>query len=316
MSTGMHVLVVDDEESLRGLIAQILLEDGHDVTEAASGEQALEEFRKKHHPLVITDIRMGGISGIQLLREIKQIQPETQVIIMTSHASLDTALTALRAGAYDYLIKPFDDLELISAVVNRAIDKINLISENRILVDKLKNYNEELEYVNRTLRELAIRDGLTGLHNHRYFQECLTAELARAHRYERAFSLIILDVDFFKHYNDTHGHLEGDRLLCALAQFLKGCVRKSDVVARYGGEEFVAILPETTREGAVAFAEGLRKRIADYSFPHREAQPLGSLTVSLGVSTYPANGVDGPALIHFADQALYLAKRQGRNMVC
>ncbi len=316
MSTGMPILVVDDEESLRGLIAQILTEEGHDVTQAASGEEALAVFRKDQHPLVITDIRMGGISGIQLLREIKQMRPETQVIIITSHASLDTALTALRAGAYDYLIKPFDDLELISAVVNRAVDKINLIAENRVLIDKLKSSNLELELVNRLLQELAVRDGLTGLHNHRYFQEFLAIELARAQRYERVFSLVILDVDFFKHYNDTQGHLEGDRLLCVLAQLLKEWVRKSDVVARYGGEEFVAVLPETTREGALAFAESLRQRIADYAFPHRETQPLGSVTVSLGVATYPENAIDGPALINFADQALYRAKRQGRNVVC
>lgn len=316
MSTGMHILVVDDEESLRELIAQILREDGHEVNEAANGEQALAAFRKDLHPLVITDIRMGGISGIQLLREIKQMRPETQVIIITSHASLDTALTALRVGAYDYLIKPFEDLELISAVVNRAIDKINLIIENRALIGKLKSYNEELEYVNRTLKELAIRDGLTGLHNHRYFQECLAAELARARRHERVFSLVLLDVDFFKNYNDTHGHLDGDRLLCTLAQLLTEWVRKSDIVARYGGEEFVVVLPEIAREGALSFAEGLRQRIADYSFPHGETQPLGSVTVSLGVSTYPQDGVDGPSLVKHADQALYRAKRQGRNAVC
>ena len=316
MGTGIHILVVDDEESLRGFIAQILIEDGHDVSEATSGELALEAFRKDQHPLVITDIRMGGLSGIQLLREIKEMRPETQVIIITSHASLDTALTALRAGAYDYLIKPFEDLELISAVVNRAVEKINLISENRLLIDKLKNSNIELELVNRLFQELAVRDGLTGLYNHRYFQEFLATELARSQRYGRVFSLVMLDVDFFKHYNDTQGHLEGDRLLCALAQLLKECVRKSDVVARYGGEEFIAVLPETTREGALIFAEGLRQRIAEYAFPHRETQPLGSVTVSLGVSTYPQDGTDGPTLINCADQALYRAKRQGRNVVC
>lgn len=315
MSTGMHVLVVDDEESLRGFIAQILIEDGHDVSEAESGEEALAAFRKDQHPLVITDIRMGGISGIQLLREIKQMRPETQVIIITSHASLDTALTALRAGAYDYLVKPFDDLELISAVVNRAVDKINLIAENRVLIDQLKNSNIELELMNRLFQELAVRDGLTGLYNHRYFQEFLSTELARSQRYGRVFSLVMLDVDFFKHYNDSHGHVKGDRLLCALAQLLKECVRQSDIVARYGGEEFVVVLPETTREGALIFAEGMRQRIADYAFPHRETQPLGSVTVSLGVATYPQDGADGPTLINCADQALYRAKHQGRNTV-
>ena len=119
----MHLLVVDDEETLRSVVSQVLEADGFLVSEAASGEEALEAFREQSHPLVITDIRMSGMSGLELLTEIKRHNPDTQVVIMTSHASLDSALTAMRAGAYDYLIKPFESLDLISAVAGRAGDR-------------------------------------------------------------------------------------------------------------------------------------------------------------------------------------------------
>lgn len=316
MGIDYRILVVDDEESLRDIMTQVLSEAGYEVTALESGEKALEAFQKNPYPLVITDIRMQGMSGIQLIQEIKQLQPDTQVIIMTSHASLDTAIMAIQSGAYDYLMKPFEDLQLISAVVQRAVEKAILIEEKRRLMETLKKNNEQLEHVNRILKELAIRDGLTGLYNHRYFQEALTMELARSRRHERTFSLIFMDVDFFKKYNDTHGHLQGDQLLATLGKILKDRLRFTDIVARYGGEEFVALLPETSKGNARRLAENLRQCVADHPFPGAEVQPLGRVTVSMGVAAFPEDGTDSPTLIQCADQALYQAKRNGRNTVC
>ena len=148
----MNLLVVDDEETLRSVVSQVLSADGFVVAEAASGEEALEAFRTECHPLVITDIRMKGMSGIELLTQIKLHNPDTEVVIMTSHASLDSALTALRAGAYDYLIKPFESLDLISAVAGRAADKARLVARNRELVQQLKQANEELQEANGILK--------------------------------------------------------------------------------------------------------------------------------------------------------------------
>jgi len=312
----IRVLVVDDEQSLRSIVSQVLIEDGHEVATASSGEEARAVFHKLPFPLVITDIMMGGMSGIDLLQDIKKTNPDTAVIIMTSHASLDTAITSLRTGAYDYLVKPFEDISLISAVVNRALERIRLSEENSALLEKLRQKNAELERSNTILKNLAIRDGLTGLYNHRYFQEALAVELVRSRRYTRNLSLVFVDVDFFKKYNDTHGHPEGDKVLIALSNIFRDCLRVSDTIARYGGEEFVLLLPETTKEGAFHISERIRNKVFDHPFPGRETQPLGRVTISLGVATFPQDGADGSSLIERADKALYEAKKTGRNRVC
>jgi len=311
----MDLLVVDDEETLRSVVSQVLTADGFVVAEAASGEEALEAFRAKSHSLVITDIRMGGMSGIELLTQIKQHNPDTQVVIMTSHASLDSALTALRAGAYDYLIKPFESLDLISAVAGRAAEKARLVSQNRQLLEQLKRANEELQEANCILQEMAVKDGLTSLYNHRYFQEALSLEIARSRRYGKQCSVVFMDVDNFKVYNDSNGHPEGDGLLKTLAQIMMAHLRSSDLAARYGGEEFVLLLAETSKETAVRIAEGLRAKVEDEPFPGREKQPLGRVTISIGVASYPEDGGDATALMAYADQLLYKAKHDGKNMV-
>lgn len=311
----MNLLVVDDEETLRSVVSQVLSADGFVVEEAASGEQALEAFREQSHQLVITDIRMGGMSGIELLTQIKQHNPDTQVVIMTSHASLDSALKALRAGAYDYLVKPFESLDLISAVASRAAEKARLVTQNRALVEQLKKANEELQEANVILQEMAVKDGLTSLYNHRYFQEALSLELARSKRYAKHCSVIFIDVDNFKMYNDTHGHPEGDRLLKTLAGIMMTHLRSSDLAARYGGEEFVLLLPETSKDAAVKIAEGLRGKVENEPFPGRERQPLGCVTISVGVASYPDDGPDAPAVLAYADQLLYKAKHGGKNQV-
>ena len=311
----MHLLVVDDEETLRSVVSQVLSADGFTVAEAASGEEALEAFKLSSHPLVLTDIRMGGVSGIELLTEIKRHNPDTQVVIMTSHASLDSALTALRAGAYDYLVKPFESLDLISAVAARAAEKARLVTRNRELLEQLKRANEELLEANVTLKEMAVRDGLTSLYNHRYFQEALALEVARCKRYEKQCGLIFIDVDNFKKYNDTHGHPEGDQLLRTLAHILSSHLRSSDLAARYGGEEFVLLLPETSKDAALMIAEGLRQRVAEQPFAGRETQPLGRVTISIGVAGFPGDGTEAAALLACADLLLYKAKHGGKNMV-
>jgi two-component system, cell cycle response regulator len=234
---------------------------------------------------------------------------------MTSHASLDSALTALRAGAYDYLIKPFESLDLISAVASRAAEKARLVAQNKELVEQLQQANQELKEANDTLKELAVRDGLTSLHNHRFFQETLAQELARAKRNGSEFSVIFMDVDNFKNYNDTHGHPDGDKLLKTLAQILVGHLRSSDLAARYGGEEFVLLLPDTGKEAAMKIAEALRVKVEAEPFAGREQQPLGKVTISVGVACYPHDGAEPATLMSFADQLLYKAKHSGRNQV-
>jgi len=311
----MQLLVVDDEETLRSVVSQVLSADGFLVAEAASGEEALEAFRGGVHQLVITDIRMGGMSGLELLTEIKLRNPDTQVVIMTSHTSLDSALSAMRAGAYDYLIKPFESLDLISAVAGRAAEKARLVAQNRELLEQLQRANGELQEVNSALKEMSVRDGLTALYNHRHFQEAFAVEVSRSQRSGKPCSVVFMDVDNFKAYNDTHGHPDGDRLLKTLAEILLSHLRCSDLAARYGGEEFVLLLPETPRLAALRIAEGVRGKVEQEHFPGRERQPLGRVTISVGVASFPQDGGDAATVLACADQRLYQAKHGGRNMV-
>jgi diguanylate cyclase (GGDEF)-like protein len=311
----VRLLVADDEESIRGTLSTLLEEEGYHVMAVSSAEEALARFGDDSFPLVITDIRMGGMTGIDLLQEVKRLHPETEVIIMTSYASLETAMLALRSGAYDYLLKPFEDLELVTTAVARAVEKGSLVRERDQLVKTLARKNEELSEINAFLAERANRDGLTGLHNHRYFQEALARETALCVRHGRSLSLIFGDVDHFKRFNDGHGHQAGDRVLCGIAEILQKCVRVSDVVARYGGEEFVVLLPETGKENARVVAERIRAAIESHPFPGGETQPGGKLTISLGLSSFPEDGRESGALIQGADSALYAAKRSGRNVI-
>lgn len=316
MKNRLKILIVDDEESIRSVLFQVLADEGYEVTMAGSAEEALIAFRNEVYHLVITDIRMEGLSGLKLLQEVKKMNPDTQVIIMTSHATLESALEALRAGAYDFLIKPFEDIDLISMATSRALDKIRLIQENKELLDKLKAKNEELARQNGLLEKLAIRDSLTGVFNHRYFQEFLANAVRLCQRHGRIFSLIFMDVDHFKNFNDTNGHPKGDRLLFTLAKVVTTHLRKTDFIARYGGEEFVIILPETAKELAVGTADKIRRSVAEYPFDGRDSQPLGLVSVSMGVASFPADGTEAGSMIKHADEALYRAKKSGRNLVC
>jgi len=312
---SVRVLVVDDDPTIRHAISSVLGQAGYQVKDATSGEEALEAFRAQPFPIVITDIVMGTMSGLDLLHEIRLLDPEVVIIVITSHASLETATAALRSGAHDYLTKPLD-LAQVSAMTRKAVEKIDLLREKREMVERMKRSTEELETVNRRLKELAVRDGLTGLYNHRHFRESLEVEVQRGRRHNRVFSLIFLDVDHFKMFNDTHGHLQGDEVLRTLAQVIRSRARATTFIARYGGEEFVLLAPETGAEGARIFAESLRRLVEEHPFEGRETQPGGRVTLSLGVATFPEDGTDGTSLIAAADRALYQAKNSGRNRVC
>jgi len=206
--------------------------------------------------------------------------------------------------------------------LERALSEVQ--DHERRLEHEVNAATAELRKAVEKLTELALRDGLTGLYNHRFFQEALTAELARSARHGRKVGLIFLDLDHFKNYNDMLGHPAGDELLIKLAKILTHTQaneeiairgRASDVAARYGGEEFVIILPETDRAGALVRAERLRACVESFPFASGSVQPGGKVTVSIGVSAYPEDAVTKQALVEAADQALLRAKREGRNRV-
>lgn len=162
----------------------------------------------------------------------------------------------------------------------------------------------------------AITDGLTEIYNYRSFHRQLEREIKRSLRHWLKMSLIMIDIDFFKHYNDTHGHPAGDKILRQLADVFRRSTRSSDLVARYGGEEFVIILPETPKQAAYKMAEKIRKMVEEESFPNEHTQPNGALTISIGVATFPDDAQSPDELIQHADKQLYCAKQTGRNKVC
>ncbi len=164
-------------------------------------------------------------------------------------------------------------------------------------------------------RDLSYRDGLTGLFNRRFFQDTLASEVGRSNRYVLPMALLMVDIDYFKTYNDTHGHLQGDAVLQGVSNILLLNTRQTDVVARYGGEELTVILPMTSKEGAAAVAEKLRREVEIHPFSGGATQPSGRLTISVGVSGLPEDGDSPDLLLGAADVALYRAKQKGRNRV-
>ncbi len=295
-----HILVIDDEEVIRSLLTDVLTEAGHKVVAVASAEEALEKVKDTAFEVVITDLMMPGINGIEILRKVKKVNSDISVIIITGYATVETAVEAMKEGAYDYLSKPFNLAE-IKITVDRAVERQTLIRGV-----KEKDYYKGLSLI----------DGLTGLYNHFHFYHLLGQEIIKAQRYPQSVSLFMIDIDDFKIYNDTYGHLVGDEILRKLAMVLKKVVRKVDYVARYGGEEFSIILPQTDKEKSFISARRLMKVVEETQFKGEEKLPRGHLTISMGIAAYPEDATSLEELIHRADEALYKAKHSGKNQIC
>lgn len=310
----IQVLVVDDDASILGIVSEVLEDDGYAVSVASSGEEALDLLGENQYSLVMTDIRLPGINGVQVLEHINRVYPRTNVIIITSHASLDTSIDAIKHGAYDYLLKPFEDLSLISNSAKRAIDAFNLDVERSQLIRSLKLSNKELARLNGVLHGLAVRDGLTELFNHRYINELLDKHIAKSKLEASDLALIFIDVDKFKVFNDQHGHQNGDILLRELSALMRENVRNKDVVARWGGEEFVIVSPSTDEKTAALLADSLRQSIETHIFMRDILPPNTQITISAGVASL-LKYENKQALIEAADAALYAAKDNGRNQV-
>ncbi len=333
--TRETILCVDDERGVLDVLReQLSIRFGHEceIALAQSGKDALDlmsELRKDGEELavVIADQIMPGMKGVDLLEEVNKRSPHTGKILLTGQAGLDAVINAInRAELNQYIPKPWDEANLRLAVEN-LLRSYRLSMENQRLVNDLSAKNQallhlngeleakitertrELEDANQRLSRLATTDGLTGLFNHRHFQERLALEVERSVRNGLPLSLLMIDVDYFKKYNDAHGHPAGDELLCELAALMREGRRANDVVARYGGEEFAIVLVDTPKLTAMQVAEKLRKRIDEHRFSGR------SITVSIGVAGFPDDADRKESLIAAADSALYQAKDKGRNRV-
>lgn len=287
------VLLVEDSPLQRKILAGYLTGEGIEVITASDGEEALRVAEKQKPDLVLLDIVLPGMDGFEVCRHIKDNPglKDTPVVFITSRQGREERIRGLECGADDFLIKPVDKRELLI--------RTRSLLRRKQLMDTLVNQ--------------ASRDPLTGLYNRRQLALDLQRELSRAKRYSTPLALIMADVDFFKNYNDTNGHLAGDEILRQLAGLFVSNTRDMDTVYRYGGEEFIILLPQTDLAGAVAVAEKLRQKVEKHSFPHGEKQPGGRLTISLGVAVYPDHAKDAQGLILGADRAMYRAKKEGRN---
>ncbi len=334
------IVCVDDEEGvLRVLRAQLGARFGHEcqIATARSGDEAVALFDEltregESIAVVIADQIMPGMKGVELLEIVDRRLPSTMKILLTGQAGLDAVVEAInRAHLSQYIGKPWDEQAVLLAVES-LLRQYRLVHENRQLIASLSAKNQTLLEMNRELEakiherthelaeantrlaQLAVTDGLTGLYNHRHFHERLTLEVERSQRSGLPLSLLMMDVDHFKSFNDTYGHPAGDEVLRQLARVLSDARRANDVVARYGGEEFAVILVDTAKFTAAKVAERVRERIRAHDFS--EAAPNArTLTTSIGVATFPEDGVDAEALVRSADTALYAAKRAGRDRV-
>lgn len=429
------ILILDDEASILEILGQYLAENGYECNATTSALEALEKLKNNSYALLLTDLKMPEMHGIDVVQRARQACPDLAVIVVTAMMDVNNAIEALRAGADDYLLKPFN-LSEISLSVNKALERRRLVIENRtyqreletrvrhatanleqtnqelaktrdylesllhssvdaivtinledhisfaneaaemivgcntddlvglpleslfvtgaeevryihrILTEhgRLQNYETEIlscdsrqtpvnmsfsyvrdangavvstlaickditqqKHLENELKEMSIKDNLTGLYNQRYFYDRLEREIERAKRQGHPLSLLLFDIDQFKSYNDCHGHLDGDNVLKSAGQVVLDCTREHvDIGFRYGGDEFTVILPEADEEQAYQIAERIRA-----SF---QANHFDQLTVSVGLMTY-REGTSLRAFIRFADAMMYDAKREGGNRV-
>jgi diguanylate cyclase (GGDEF)-like protein len=324
----MSILIVDDVADHLTLLEAMLCCEGHeDIVQAGSAFEAftvldleaVEAGVASTAPvdLILMDVRMPGTDGILACRRIKSCAAyrDIPIIIVTAETDADCLQQAFEAGAMDFIGKPIDRIELVT----RVRSALALKRERDLRRDRereLLGLTHQLEEANRRLERLSSLDGLTGLANRRALDGFLEMEWRRTRRDQAPLSVILIDVDQFKPYNDAYGHQAGDECLRRVADVLGHAAhRPGDMVARYGGEEFAVVLSQTGAAGARAVAEGLRAQVEALRIPH-SASSFGIVTISLGIATaLPASEAGLDSLLRTADAALYRAKRAGRNRV-
>ncbi len=292
-----RLLVVDDQPINIQVMHQIFAGE-YQVFMATSGAQAIQLCKANPPDLVLLDVVMPQMDGYEVCRQLKADSGtrDIPVIFVTANTDTDQETLGLEVGAVDFITKP-----VVPAVVKARV-----------------RTHVTLKQQNDLLRKMVFLDGLLGVFNRRYFDQQLATEMARAHRGGTSLSVLMIDVDFFKRYNDTYGHLAGDDCLRKVATAVRHVLRRpADVVARYGGEEFACILPETALEDALALGRALEQAVRALGIAHSSSDIADVVTVSVGASCKPHNSKgSADALVAQADTQLYQAKHNGRAQVC
>jgi two-component system, chemotaxis family, response regulator WspR len=313
------VLLVDDQAMIGEAVRRGLAnEENIDFHFCADPHQAIAQAIRIKPTVILQDLVMPGLDGLSLVREYRN-HPATKnipIIVLSTKEDPLIKSAAFAAGANDYLVKLPDNIELVARIRYHSRSYTTLIQRDAAY-RALRVSQQQLLDTNLVLQRLMNSDGLTGLSNRRHFDEYLELEWRRALRDQAQLSLLMIDVDHFKLYNDNFGHLEGDEALRKVATAIRDASsRPSDLPARYGGEEFVLVLPNTSPGGARLVAEKLRQTVAGMKIAHVVPTEGASLTISIGLSTMtPQPGSDYRQLISAADKGLYLAKNNGRNQV-
>lgn len=317
----MAILIVDDSKLSREVIKRMLKETGYgEVIAVGSAEEALQTLNRQlpgKIDLILLDVIMPKMSGIEACAEIKK-NPKLKdipVIMISASNDVESLRHAFVAGAMDFISKPINSVEL-EVRVQSAIKLKKEIEKRKAREEELLDVMQKLEKANQLLQQLSFIDGLTGVANRRHFEEMLVLKWQEAIREQKPLSLIMIDIDFFKKYNDTYGHLKGDDCLKKVANQVNKALRNSDLLARYGGEEFSILLPNAVLTQGLIIAENARKMVLNLGIPHEASDINQFVTVSVGVSSiYPTNELHPEKLVLTADKALYLSKDKGRNQV-
>ncbi|WP_022661385.1 GGDEF domain-containing response regulator [Paucidesulfovibrio longus] len=313
----MQLLIIDDSETSRLLLETVLRGEGFkDLAGASSWAQALDMLLAlpddKLPDVLLMDLEMPGINGIEATKLFKSAPrfADIPVIMITASDRLEDLEEAFRAGAGDFITKPVHRVELRARVGSALRLKLEM--------DSRKAREHELERMTRELETLSSQDGLTGVANRRQFDKVLEQEWQRCARDSMPLTLLMIDIDFFKRYNDALGHIEGDKCLKKVAQAIQTAFRRpGDFLARYGGEEFAALLPDTSPEGGLKVAQSIRQELLDLALPHPDSSVSDLVTVSMGKATLvPRPDGDSSVLVAASDESLYQAKEAGRDRIC
>jgi diguanylate cyclase (GGDEF)-like protein len=292
-----RVLIVDDDEAVRNTMNEYIQTAGYSSETVSCAEEALELMEKDNFQVVITDIILPSMGGLELTKTIKE-NKDADVIVMTGYSDDYSYEEAINIGASDFVIKPVR-LEELLLRLKRVIKERELTEERVRMMQKLQ--------------KLAVTDGLTKLYNSRSFYSQLETEVDRFNRYKHPLSLLLLDLDHFKEYNDNYGHLEGDKVLVRFSQIIKSCLRTNDSAYRYGGEEFTVILPVTSGAEAKTVAQRIRSALEAERFSPENEEDV-RITISIGVTEYQ-HKEELSTFIQRADKAMYISKQNGRNKV-
>ncbi len=334
VSRPSRILIADDDRLARELLAGILRSAGHTVEAVEDGQAAVERVGQGGIDLVLLDVVMPRLSGVEACRLLKGMTLDSflPVVLVTVKADTQSRVEGLRIGADDYVCKPYDETELLARVASML---------------RIKRLHEQVTVQKARFERLSVHDELTGLYNFRFLHTRLNEEFKRAERYHEPFACVLVDIDQLRAVNDMGGRPAGDAVIRKVADGIRRCVREVDVVARYGGEEFLVVLPSTHFAGSVVVAERISRETSGYAVDptdaERRATPSGPpppatsgedggrvsmtdlrwaegprrITVSIGVALYPSRDVRSKdALIRAAEAALVQAKREGGNRIC